>query len=124
MSYCRWSSVNWRCDLYCYGDVSGGFTTHVAGNRIVGAIPQEPMWKLLTTDPDRFAREHKAVMEFLQTCDRQPIGLPHDGETFNDPDLPAFYARLVALRDLGYHCPHYLLEDVAEEIAMAEEAKS
>ncbi len=34
MSYCRWSSDNTNCDLYCYEDCSGGFTTHVAGFRL------------------------------------------------------------------------------------------
>lgn len=33
MSYCRWSSMNWMCDVYVYEDVSGGWTTHVAGNK-------------------------------------------------------------------------------------------
>lgn len=31
MSYCRWSSDDFECDLYCYADVRGGYTTHVAG---------------------------------------------------------------------------------------------
>lgn len=29
MSYCRWSSDNFKCDVYVYADVSGGWTTHV-----------------------------------------------------------------------------------------------
>lgn len=36
MSYCRWSSDNFECDLYCYSDVNGGYTTHVAGRRRQG----------------------------------------------------------------------------------------
>lgn len=40
MSYCRWSSMNWRCDVYVYEDVAGGWTTHVAGNRkIIRPVP-------------------------------------------------------------------------------------
>ena len=50
MSYCRWSSDNWKCDLYCYEDVSGGITTHVAGNRIVGDIPEAPLSLLGKTE--------------------------------------------------------------------------
>jgi hypothetical protein len=30
LSYCRWSSDNFRCELYCYQDTCGGWTTHVA----------------------------------------------------------------------------------------------
>jgi hypothetical protein len=40
MSYCRWSSMNWMCDVYVYEDCGGGWTTHVAGNRrVIQPIP-------------------------------------------------------------------------------------
>src|SRR5687767_6611694 len=39
MSYCRWSTDDFQCDLYCYEDVSGGFTTHVAGRRKIWDAP-------------------------------------------------------------------------------------
>jgi len=28
MSYCRWSSMNWRCDVYVYEHVSKKAGTH------------------------------------------------------------------------------------------------
>ena len=37
MSYCRWSSGSDPSDVYCFGDGQGGWTTHVAMNRISGA---------------------------------------------------------------------------------------
>jgi len=40
MSYCRFSSMNWSCNVYVYEDVSGGWTTHVAAMR--RAIPPIP----------------------------------------------------------------------------------
>lgn len=39
MSYCRWSSMNWRCDVYVYEDVNGGWTTHIARNRVIFPPP-------------------------------------------------------------------------------------
>ena len=33
MSYCRFSSMNWACDVYVYENCGGRWTTHVAGNR-------------------------------------------------------------------------------------------
>jgi len=122
MSYCRWSSDNWRCDLYCYGDVRGGITTHVAANRVVGEMPKEPEWPPATESPPSdfwadFAKRHNAVLDFLRTAERQHIGLPYDGETFNDPDLPSFLERLESLRAMGYHFPDYVLDDVRAEIA-------
>lgn len=120
MSYCRWSSDDFRCDLYCYEDVAGGWTTHVAGNRILGDIPHED-WKLLATgrteDAKEFMRQHRAQSDFLKTAQRAPIGLPHDGQSFNDPTLEAFRARVVALREMGYRCPDYVLDAIDEEIA-------
>ena len=35
MSYCRWSSDDFQCDVYVYESVAGGFVTHVAANRVV-----------------------------------------------------------------------------------------
>ena len=42
MSYCRWSSDNFQCDVYCYADVSGGYTTHVKdGKTYNDATPEQ-----------------------------------------------------------------------------------
>ena len=40
MSYCRWSSDRWQSDVYCYSDVIGGYTTHVARSRREGHAPE------------------------------------------------------------------------------------
>lgn len=117
MAFCRWSSMNWRCDLYCYEDVAGGFTTHVAGNRVVGDIPEEPDLSLLRTASTDWLGKHRAVMEFLATAERTPITLPHAGETFNDYTLAAFKERLLYLRGLGYLFPDDVLSEIDEEIA-------
>lgn len=39
MSYCRWSSDDWQCDVYVWADVSGGWCTEVAGRRFVFDVP-------------------------------------------------------------------------------------
>lgn len=118
MSYCRWSSMNWRCDLYCYEHVNGGYTIHVAANRVVGDIPPEPSWDLVKTEAGReqWLAMRNAVMAFVSTAERKPIGLAHDGETYNEPDLDAFFARLMALREAGYQFPDDVLEAVQGEI--------
>lgn len=118
MSYCRWSSDNWRCMLYCYADASGGFTTHVAGNKAVGEVPATDWAGFIAKriTPEEFAKQHDAQMKWLEKCERKPIGLPHDGESFNDPDLRSFLARLLHLREVGYVFPDYVLNEVREEI--------
>jgi hypothetical protein len=106
LSYCRWSSDDFQCDLYCYEDCAGGFTTHVAANRPVGDIPRTPGWSMDAMNAPGWAEEMAAASkrqhEFLMSCQRQPIPLAHAGETFNDPTLLAFLARVMMLKGLGY----------------------
>ncbi len=115
MSYCRWSSLNWMCDVYCYADVSGGWTTHVAGRRRVREPTPEPDIGAVTSR--EWVEAHRRTMDELDSIPLKDIGLPHDGETFDDPTLEDFRARLVTLRDLGYIVPKYTFEQIDEEIA-------
>jgi hypothetical protein len=108
MSYCRWSSDNFRCDLYCYEDAGGGWTTHVAGARY-----RDPRQARAIVH----AESGKAALARAEAAKMDPIGGPFDGQTFNDPTLEAFKARLLELRAAGYRFPDYVLEDVDAEIA-------
>lgn len=124
MSYCRWSSDDFKCDLYCY-ESDRGYTTHVAGNRVVGDVPHLD-WTILTADSgaQEFADQYKKQMDWLETAKREPIGLPHAGESFYDPDLESFLATVTMLRDEGYHVPTHVLDTIREEILdEAKEAK-
>ena len=114
MSYCRFSSDNFSCDLYCYQS-DRGYTTHVAGNRILGNIPKLPPFEFRLMDEfiDAQLKQH----EFLVTAKREPITLTHSGESFDDPTLEDFLARLLMLRELGYSFPDHVLDIVREEIA-------
>lgn len=113
MSYCRWSSDNGKSDLYCYESASG-FVTHVAGNKPVGDAPEMPDIRACTIDEYNAAGQRRS--DFLENCERRPIGLAHDGETFTDPDLEAFRERIVGLSAMGYHVPSYVLPKIDEEM--------
>ena len=131
MSYCRWSSDNFACDLYCYADVYGGYTTHVAGFRH-DPLPYDPTpflnaamraHKLKDSDPltallenEAWARARKRQQEDLEKANLVSIDLPHDGETFNDPDLVSFLERVRYLKELGYKAPDYLEAAILEEM--------
>jgi hypothetical protein len=117
MSYCRFSSDDFSCDVYVYvyADVAGGWTTHVAGNRPVGDIPKELPFPQPGEDVQAWLASHKAQHEWLMACERAPIGLPHDGETFNDPTPATCRDRLIALRALGYVVPQYAIDELDEE---------
>ena len=145
MSYCRWSSMNWRCDVYVYEDVMGGWTTHVAGRRrVIPPIPDMPLLifptfggKLNQVErrmdyPSRWHRFGAGIvfgfaafwhnwvhMGTLHLIPLRPIGLPHDGESFNDSTPDECADRLEALRSLGYIVPQRAIKALREEAAAA-----
>lgn len=111
MSYCRWSSYNWKCDIYAY-EGEDGFITHVARNRIVGEVPNIPY----TLDIEDFTKAYQVQIAFLETAQREPIGLPYDGQTFTDGDLQCFLVRLLCLKTCGYNVPDWVIANVREEM--------
>src|SRR5690348_16129614 len=42
MSYCRWSSDDYQCDVYVWADYAGGYRTEVAGRRRVWKVALPP----------------------------------------------------------------------------------
>lgn len=121
MSYCRWSSMDFKCDLYCYEHVDGTWTTHVAGNKVVSPIFPDAPWALLTKGGRIgmfiWRHWHNLHMFTVRRGIRRDIGLKYDGETFKDDSPEAFKETLLMLRAEGYKFPDYVLEAVDEEIA-------
>ncbi len=120
MSYCRWSDNDFQCDVYVYEDVKGGYTTHVASNRPVYTEPLPPRisldeHKTCGDFVDRFLERNEKMKVLLNKAERKAIGLPHDGETFNDPTPEATADRLQSLKDMGYNVPDYAIESLREE---------
>ena len=112
MSYCRWSSDNWKCDLYCYEDSGGGWTIHVAGNRIDVELPELPDMDNI----EEWHKVHQKQMALLDDCKRVKIDLEYTGESFYRLDLEGFLDKLIELREIGYNFPDYVLKEVREEI--------
>lgn len=115
MSYCRWSSDDFACDLYCY-ESDYGYVTHVATSRVVGPVPPLPTYdQLQKLDVDAIQAAFEAQYAYLDTAEHVDIGLPHDGERFVDDALDKFEARLMELRRMGYRFPDYVFDIIAEE---------
>lgn len=89
MSYCRWSSDNFNCDLYIYGSVDG-IEIYVAAKK-------------------------KPTPDAPSGCDLVPIGLPYDGQHFREPDAAAAFARVVALKAMGYRVTDRAVAELREE---------
>lgn len=142
MSYCRFSSDNWRSNVYVYEHCDGGFSTHVAGNkRMFPPIPDFPiMWiprfganyiiaERRTEYPSRwhsfaasccfraYASWHRLSMWSVGVIPLKAIGLPHDGKSFSDETAGECADRLESLRAMGYHVPKYALAALREEDA-------
>jgi hypothetical protein len=140
VSYCRFSSDNWRSDVYVYEHVAGGWTTHVAGmKRALPPIPDFPLSRMprfgaqlakgmrRPTYPSRWHEVaahcafriygiwHHVHMWSVDVIPLKPIGLPHDGESFSDETATACADRLEALRAIGYHVPQYAIDALRDE---------
>lgn len=126
MSYCRWSSDAFQCDVYVYEDASGGWTTHVAGRRVKHAPPESltSMKVTASTALDYWAAldawrgslpkdEHGDIAdsEYLALKD---IG-PEAGESYNDPTPSECADRLEGLRAKGFNVPQYAIDALREE---------
>lgn len=124
MSYCRFSSDNWKSEVYVYANVSGAWTIHVAGNKIVGDVPEEDLSFLSIKDREspeykaaiqRFTDGHKAALGFLATASRCDLTLPHAGETFDTASPGDCADKLEELAALGYHIPAGVIDDLRAE---------
>jgi hypothetical protein len=114
MSYCRFSSDNWKSDVYAWADCGGGYRTEVAANRIVGDVPPIPRFD--SVSKEEFIAAMKAQSEFLDDCKRENIGLSRDGQGFHDDTPQELLERFLSLREEGYHVPDSAIECVREEV--------
>lgn len=113
MSYCRWSSDDFQCDVYVYEDCAGGWTTHVAGRKHVLTKKLPPHVDM--SDIKKWMERDKKVSRILEKSKLVQIGLPYDGETFNDPTPGECADRLESLREIGYRVPQYAIDALIEE---------
>ena len=118
MSYCRWSSDAFGCDVYVYEDVSGGYTCHVAGRKMKDreGEPMRPDVQLILDDRiDEFMVINRAWDEWHKTKELVNIGLPHDGQSFNVETAEDMAELLVSLKEMGYQVPQYAIDSLIEE---------
>ena len=109
MSYCRWSTNDFNCDLYVY-QAEDGYVIHVAGNRVVGTVPPVP--DILETNAEEWVEAYNKQSEFLEEASREPIALRYVGESFYKLTKEACIEKIKELRKLGYIMPDKLEESI------------
>ncbi len=117
MSFCRFSSDDFQCDLYCYEDMYGGYRTQVAQSRVVFNQPLPPKIDFTSGRMDDWLARHQVVQSMVREAKRKRIGLPFDGENFVDETLEDFLQRLLNLRKAGYRFPDSVIDAVKAEMA-------
>src|SRR6187549_3775379 len=109
MSYCRFSSDGFQCDVYVYADVRGGYTTHVASSRRSRRVPD-----LDSSSPEKFKESYAAYRATLDDPENEPvaIGLSEDGKSFNHGTARECADNLERLQAIGYNVPQYAIDEL------------
>lgn len=119
MSYCRFSTNDYQCDVYVYSSVGDFIAIHVASNRQTPDTPPPPSighwWSCGEQGIADYMDRQRAVEAWLNTAERKTIGLPYDGETLQATDEADAAEQLEMLRDLGYIVPQYVIDTLKEE---------
>lgn len=140
MSYCRWSSENYRSDVYVYASGDESYHTNVAGNRLMWRpIPRWPSswypdfggkWdeenfkvvystkmrtvlaNVVYSFIDGYNRLHHWSFRFIL---HKSIEDELAGESFTDNSPKECVDRLLMLRGRGYYVPQGAIDGLVEE---------
>lgn len=116
MSYCRFSSDDWRSDVYVY-ESHDGWVVHVAGSRGHKPVPAPDMKGLIDGRvPAELVAEQVADMRRrIEERRLVPIDHPLAGEsrTFGEPSCCADW--LEHLMTEGFHVPEHVVPALREE---------
>lgn len=124
MSYCRWSSDDSQCDVYVYEDVSGGWTCHVATQRLDlrGVTLPPPLDYDGDSDTlgERWVARHEAVCKLLDPLREANkwIDFSHNeyAGTTDNTDTPGEMAELLEeIKASGLKVPQHAIDALREE---------
>lgn len=118
MSYCRFSSDGFKSNVYVYA--GSNYVLHVASQKKVGVETLPPHLKFPSKDedwPEYFRKYDEWYDAFDALGDSyRPIGLPHDGATFEFDTLEELKEMLVYLKELGYYVPSQAFTNIDADI--------
>ena len=106
MSLCRFSSMNFKCQVYCY-ESENGYVIHLADNKHVGDIPEVP--SVGTIPNEEWIELYKKRNDALDNAKREKITLPYAGESFYNLTFEEMIEQMKELKEIGYIFPQYIL---------------
>ena len=113
MSYCRFSSANWKSDVYVY-DGSEGITIHIASFRYVGYIPKLPDINEVT--PEEFYEACTKQKKALNKCKQERIDNPLAGTTTYHKTVKSALDELIYLQYEGFFVPGFVINELESYI--------
>lgn len=119
MSYCRWSSDDFECDIYAFHHVHGTYEVWVASRRHVSDEPKPasvpyPMGGT-REEMDAFWEFQFNLDKWLEKATQKPIGLPCDGEQFSLSTPLEAAEKMEELKAMGYNVPQRAIDALREE---------
>lgn len=111
MSYCRWSSDGFQCDVYVYQS-DQGYETHVAARRRPKRIPDLDLTSAATIQESLIVQ--RAALDDPDN-DLQEIGLLEDGASFIHESPGECASNLIRLKNLGYQIPQDVIDALIDE---------
>lgn len=111
MSFCRFSTNGFRCDLYVYEDARGGVTIHVAGRRKVGWWPSDWDILLIQDGPLRMPYLrlwmwwHRLSMKIYSLMPWRDLPEPYAGASYYSLDYDEAAEQVELLMAAGFRCP-------------------
>lgn len=113
MSYCRFSSDNWQCDVYAY-ESRDGFEVHVAAHRYTDDIPKLPAWN--ADKKNAYFEAYKIQIKAVDASPMRDIGGKYDGMHFIYATLEDLLTGLADIKEAGYNVPQFVFDQILEEM--------
>lgn len=141
MSYCRWSSDRFQCDVYCYESVYDGYVVHVASSRdpednLAPLFPIYSLEELLHVSDDelsevrsKYEREYAEWSARREDPDYPKIMLKDVSPQFAGTSHYRATARecaalLMEIRESGLNVPQYAIDALIEDADAGEQRAS
>lgn len=125
MSYCRFSSDNFKSEVYATG-TDNGFEIHIAGMRMIGvdvlpqSIPEPDLDSVSDSEYDKWFDEDVAItarqLKLMKSMKKEAIDLLYAGNCVTVDTHEEFLEKLLELREVGYRVPQEAIDRVEEEI--------